>query len=314
MLGLRNDADIRTLSLTSVYYMLAFTTWNIFYIAPKIVTAIFILATMLFSFFCAVAVHNTIHCPVFHDKYHNKIFQVILSLSYGHPVSNYVPGHNLSHHQNTQTPMDVMRTTKLRYDWHLLNGLLFFPVIGIAMLMNDMEYFAAQRANRRPIYRQMHLEKIILRTYFVVLAIMDFQKFCLVIILPHTFAKFCIITLNLLQHDGCDDNSTYNFSRNFTGPILNYFAYNNGYHTIHHLHPGWHWSINKDKHMKLVKPNIHPNLDQPSIFGYIWRTFFWPGIRVDFLGNKVVLPPVEPDVPWFFESNETYSSKGDYYE
>jgi fatty acid desaturase len=314
MLGLRNDADIRTLCLTVCYFGLTAVTWNMFYAAPTIVVGAAIFVTMFLSFFCAVAVHNTIHCPVFHDKFHNKIFQIILSMSYGHPVSNFVPGHNLSHHQNTQTTKDVMRTTKLRFKWHFLNGLLFFPIIGLAMLGNDKKYFEAQRDNRRPIYKQMHLEKVILNTYLICLAITDVYRFLLVILLPHTFAKFSIITLNMLQHDGCDDNSTYNFSRNFTGSFLNFFCYNNGYHTIHHLHPGWHWSINKDKHDSIVKPHIHPNLDQPNIFTYIWRTFFWPGLRVDYLGKPVVLPPDEPDVPWYFESNETYSSKGDYFD
>lgn len=37
-----------------------------------------------------------------------------------------------------------------------------------------------------------------------------------------------IVTLNLLQHDGCDPQHRVNHSRNFTGPILNYFCFNNG--------------------------------------------------------------------------------------
>ena len=54
-----------------------------------------------------------------------QVWQALLSLTYGHTVSTYVPGHNLSHHKYTQQPKDVMRTTKLRFNWNLWNGLFF---------------------------------------------------------------------------------------------------------------------------------------------------------------------------------------------
>ena len=111
----------------------------------------------------------------------------------------------------------------------------------------------------------MQLEKVVMNTYFMVLIILSPWKFFVAIFLPHIFAKFSIISLNMLQHDGmsyrtllncdrenlwsnakfkpmhewlkrfhvgCDENSLYNHSRNFTGTFLNYMAYNNGYHTV----------------------------------------------------------------------------------
>lgn len=44
-------------------------------------------------------------------------------------------------------------------------------------------------------------------------------------------AKDMIVTLNLLQHDGCDPHSPVNHSRNFVGPILNFLCFNNGART-----------------------------------------------------------------------------------
>ena len=72
-----------------------------------------ILVTMISSWICAIIAPNTVHCPVFKKRWMNKVFQVWLSLSYGFPVSEYVPGHNLSHHKFTQEREDVMRTSKL---------------------------------------------------------------------------------------------------------------------------------------------------------------------------------------------------------
>lgn len=314
MFGLRRDADLRTLAFTSFYFALFVTTWCKYYTwsGPQFAVAWCTLA--YFSFIGAVAVHNTIHCPMFYDKHLNKLFQIALTLTYGHPVSNYVPGHNLSHHQNTQSTRDVMRTDKMRYSWHFLNGLMFGPTIGMDMLGNDATYFKVQHDHQRPIYKQMKLEECVNLTIAGVLIILDPWRWLFVAMIPHLIAKMSIISLNILQHDGCDQDSKVNHSRNFVSPILNFFAYNNGYHGIHHLHPGWHWSILPAMHNKLIKPTIHPNLDQPSILVYIFRTFVYPGIRIDYLGNPLKLSPAVPDEPWFMAAAETYSSKGDHFQ
>jgi len=314
MLGLRRAADLRTLAFTAFYFALFATTWCKFYTMSSAQFAMAWCTLAYFSFVGAVAVHNTIHCPIFYDKHLNKLFQIALTLTYGHPVSNYVPGHNLSHHQNTQSPKDVMRTDKMRYSWHFLNGLLFGPTIGVDMLGNDATYFNVQYEHKRPIYKQMKLEQCVNFTLAGVCIILDPWKWLIVAMIPHLIAKMSIITLNILQHDGCDQDSKYNHSRNFVSPILNFFCYNNGYHGIHHLHPGWHWSILPKMHKKLIKPRMHPNLDQPSILVYIFRTFIFPGIRIDYLGSPLKLPPAVPDEPWFMAAAETYSSKGDDYK
>lgn len=99
------------------------------------------------------------------------------------------------------------------------------------------------------------------------------MKYFLLLYLPQLWAKWAITTINLLQHDGCEMTSKegsgrYNNSRNFTGWFLNWWCMNNGYHGIHHMQPAWHWSILKQKHEELVKPYVHPNLDQESILWY----------------------------------------------
>jgi len=304
---------MRTVAFTALYYVLAYTLWTRYNKISNLSWGLLYFLTSYFSFVCAVSVHNTVHCPVFYNKMANKVFQVVLSLGFGLPVSNYVPGHNLSHHQNTQTPKDAMRTTKLRFKWHFLNGLLFGPIIAFSMIGQDATYFNVQRKNLQPIFKQMKVEQIILVTYYLVFAILDFKKFVVCLLIPHIIAKFSIISLNILQHDGCDPESTHNHARNFVSPVLNFFCYNNGYHSIHHMHPGWHWSILKEKHDELVKPHIHPNLDQPSILAYMFKTFIFPGLRIDYLGKKLKVPPYVPDQEWFFASTETYSSKGDTY-
>src|SRR5687767_8650180 len=111
---LRYRADLKTLCFVAIYFGLVAVQWIFAPTALWLAIPLMVL-TCWFSFFGAVATHNTVHCPVFHQRWLNRVFQCVLTLTYGHPVSAYVPGHNLSHHKHTQTRRDVMRTTKVRY-------------------------------------------------------------------------------------------------------------------------------------------------------------------------------------------------------
>jgi fatty acid desaturase len=142
---LRYRADVKTLIFVGIYFALVVVGWTevpLTLAAWPLVALVFIL-TCFFSFFGAVATHNGVHSPMFTSRAMNRAFQVVLTLTYGNPVSSYVPGHNLSHHKYTQSRRDVMRTTKTRHRWHLLNGLFFIFHVAGAILKGDQRYFSA---------------------------------------------------------------------------------------------------------------------------------------------------------------------------
>jgi fatty acid desaturase len=294
---LRYRADVRTLCFVAVYF--ALTAWQIADAPRHLALAIpvFVL-TCWFSFFGAVATHNTVHAPVFKQRWMNRLFQIVLTLTYGHPVSAYVPGHNLSHHKHTQSRRDVMRTTKVRFGWNLLNGLLFSSRVGRDIVKGELQYFKAMRTRNPTWFRQMVIEWALLFAASAAIIAYDWKKFLLYVLVPHQYAAWGIITMNLLQHDGCDADSEWNHSRNFVGKLVNWFVYNNGYHSIHHMEPGLHWSLLPSEHAKRVAPFIHPNLDQASLLGYIFRAFIWPAKRMRYDGTPVVLPVEGPDEAW----------------
>lgn len=169
----------------------------------------------------------------------------------------------------------------------------------------DMRYFKAMYRRNPPWFRQMLFETIVFVGATVALLVLDWKKFLLYILIPHQYAAWGIITMNFLQHDGCDENSEFNHSRNFVGKLVNFWTYNNGYHTIHHMEPGLHWSLLPEAHAKRVAPFIHANLDQASFLAYIFRTFFWPAQRIRYDGTPLVLPPEGPDEEWIPGPKET---------
>jgi fatty acid desaturase len=95
-----------------------------------------------------------------------------------------------------------------------------------------------------------------------------------------------------------------NHSRNFVGRVFNWFTLNNGYHGIHHMTPGLHWSLTPQAHAERVKPTIDPRLDEPSLAAYMFRAFIWPGKRVTFDGKPVVIENEGPDHDWVAASRD----------
>ncbi|MES2638380.1 MAG: fatty acid desaturase [Myxococcota bacterium] len=294
---LRYSADRRTLAIVATWFGLVALQWSLPSVHWALSLGLFGL-TCWMSFFCAVATHNSVHVPVFVRRAHNAVFQVVLTLTYGHPVSAFVPGHNLSHHVHTQTPRDAMRTSKARFRFHLLNVLLFHAQVGGGVMRGNLRYFRAMASERPRWFAQLMLETSALVVVCAALAWLDWQKFVLFVLLPHQYAAWGIMAINLLQHDGTDARHPWNHSRNFVGRLVNWWTFNNGYHTIHHMRPGVHWSLLPALHRRVVAPHIHPALDQRSLVVYLVRTFLLPGGRKRYDGAPVVLPDVEVDGDW----------------
>jgi len=202
-----------------------------------------------------------------------------------------------------------MRTSKLRFKWNFLNGLLFQPTVAWDVFKMDMRYLSLKGMQGDDFYQKSLKEWVVVGVSQILLLLLDWRKFLLYVWAPHFFAQWGIVSMNMLQHDGCDpdvdhDSSVevknYNGARNFVGPVINYLTFNNGYHTIHHMKPTLHWSQLPVEHERLVKPHVHPALDEQCMARYAFRSFIYPGIRLDYKGNPVVLPegPEPEDQDW----------------
>jgi fatty acid desaturase len=304
---LRYSADWRSLFFILTYYALVACQWVM---VPKRGALLLLGATCAFSFLCAVITHNAIHAPLFRGRAANRVLQVVLSLSYGSAVSAFVSGHNLSHHKFTQTARDVMRTTKVRSTWNVLNIFEFVARVGVAIAAADFAYARAMRERLPTWYRQYKLENRAVVGVTLGLLVLDWRKALLYWVVPHLYAAWGIISMNYLQHDGCDQSHPYNHSRNFVGRLVNWWTFNNGYHGIHHAHPGLHWSLLPAAHAREIAPYIAPELEQSSLLWYLVKTFVWPGRRVMYDGRPVVVPPSVGDESWIPEPAETPSDLG----
>jgi len=295
---LRYKADIRTLIVVSLYFVVAVTPWFLWAGMSKWQVFMWVVVNCVCSFMCAIIIHNTIHVPIFKKRGMNKFFQVVLSFTYGHSTSAYVPGHNFSHHKYTQSDKDSIRTTKARFKLNLLNQLFFFFLMSGDILKGEIRFANKMRRERPEWFRQYLFETIIVLASKVCLLIINWKCAILFVLIPHQYAAWGIVSTNYFQHDGCDEGDPYNHSRNFTGWSLNWFLFNNGYHGAHHMKPNLHWSLLPAYYEEKLKPFIHPELDRKSLVAYLVKTHIYPGKRMDFRGNAIVLPLSTKDVDW----------------
>eukprot|EP01062_Namystynia_karyoxenos_P080105 TRINITY_DN8574_c0_g1_i1.p1 TRINITY_DN8574_c0_g1~~TRINITY_DN8574_c0_g1_i1.p1 ORF type:complete len:373 (+),score=143.53 TRINITY_DN8574_c0_g1_i1:86-1120(+) len=309
VLGLRYLCDLRTLLWVAIYFALTVYTWTSWAALSCPARAALCIACALFSFFGATITHNAIHVPLFTSPTMNSLFMVVLTHTYGWPVSALIPGHNLSHHKFTNEARDAMRPQRMRYSWNLLNYLLFPVQTVITIAKFDAAYMAEQRRLGRPIWYQYLTEAASFWPVQAALCWSSPQRYFWVVFLPQLYAKYQIIAMNILQHDGCPTpvEDKWNHARNFVGRTINFLTFNNGYHTVHHLNAGMHWSRLPELHDRLVKPRIHPNLDQANILTFFWRAHIWPGERLWYNGSRYKLPDPEPDAEWYDGTAETFS-------
>ncbi|MCH2043355.1 MAG: fatty acid desaturase [Saprospiraceae bacterium] len=295
---LRYKEDLRTIGFVALYLFLTIIGFVTYSYASWGVVIPLVLVCCFLCFVCSVIVHNTIHAPMFRKKSWNKAFQFILSISYGYSVSAFVPGHNFSHHKETQTNKDSMRTTKARFRWNLLNQALFFFLVTKDVLVQEIRWVKKMYKEKRSWYNQWLAETLLVNGLKFGILLIDWQAALLFVWLPNFYGVWGIVGTNIWQHDGTDQDHPYNHSRTFKSNLLNFFTFNNGYHGAHHEKPGLHWSLLPEYHAKNIEPYLHPNLNRVSLVKYLWEANIYPGKRVDYLGNPIGVPAPSVDEDW----------------
>lgn len=318
LIGLRHKEDTRPIMIVGV--TIACLLWRFHTFTEDVLFSaeyyFWLLFTSLFCFYSATIVHNCIHVPLFkskgYGKLKNQLWQYVLTCSYGYPVSTLIPGHNLSHHKFCQTDMDVTHTDQMKWQWNLLNLLLFFPTCSSMIMEQDIKYLMHQRRMGKPLWYQARNEVIWFLLHQSILLYVNPTAWFFTVLPPQLFGKFGIISINLLQHDGCTnpEMDKYNFTRNFVGSTINFFTCNNGFHTIHHLQPGLHWSELPAAHKEKIEPYCHPNVNHSNILWYCFTSFVL-NQRVDYK-NDPYFPKGDTKIQsWVTEKiakeSETYS-------
>ncbi len=307
---LKYSADRRTVAFLCIYFAALAYGW--FYTPASALGVAAIVAFLsVWTFFIAVMTHNTIHAPIFHNALLNRMFSVGLTLGFGSPASGFLPGHNLSHHRFLNTPKDNVRPHKMRFRWNFLNQALFFFGMFTGIVRTESQFVknVAKDPDARGWYYQYRFETFAHFAFKALALYLDWKKALLFVAIPNVYGVWAIFGTNFWQHDGCDEKHQYNHSRTFKSKLLNYFAFNNGFHNVHHDKPGLHWSLLPAYHAEHYAGRLHPELDRVSLTAYLFKTCIYPGKRLSYDGTPYVLPPADKDEDWVADAFSTGASR-----
>ena len=227
---------------------------------------------MFMSVSVAVMAHNHNHLPMWKSKFMNVLTDNWLTVFYGFPVFAWIPTHNANHHKYVNTDPDYTKTWRFTERNNLLTVLTYPSISGFyqqSVVMTHYKETFSRNAEKFILYT---LQFVILISWIAGAFIFGgWEKALVYVVLPQQFSLFSVLLFNYVQHVHADEETKYNSSRNFTG-ILNSMLFNNGLHTIHHLHPTLHWSESPAEHAK-IEHLIDDSLIEPSFWGYLFKSY-----------------------------------------
>lgn len=264
----KRASDWRSLVIVGTYLALL---GSMFLVPAARSLPVLVLACM-FSFSVQTVTHNVLHGALFESPAMNRGFRLVLSFCGLFPVSSVIPSHNLVHHHfDDDGQPDWASPRHARFSWNLLN-LLHFPNIIGPITFAGINRWALVKG--RALYRRQSAQESVFAFGLTgALLASDFWTTLFFILVPQLWGARWFLRVNLIQHDGCDESSQYNHSRNFGGRLLNWFSVNAGYHTAHHNRASLHWTQLAHSHAEDIAPHMDPTLLEPSLLMYLARTY-----------------------------------------
>lgn len=216
--------------------------------------------------------HNHAHLKMWRVRWLNRVTDFWLTLLQGHPTFVFHAAHNCNHHRYRHGVMDVARTYRFGGDTNHLAGYLIHPAQACWVLFPVFVHWL-RRLHRyhRGAFWYCLLQYFAVGGLWSVLAVCDWQKFLVVVLVPQLFGLHWLLASNYLQHAHADGRSTINFARNFEG-LINPLLFNAGFHTAHHLHGRAHWSELPALHAQYAD-QVDPRLNEKGLLPYIAKTY-----------------------------------------
>jgi beta-carotene hydroxylase len=264
---LRYKADIKSIIYMIITSALLIVQWTVIGVNPFLYTLYLFLSVAV-----AVMTHNHIHVPMWKPKLLNILTDWWLTVFYGFPVFAWIPTHNKNHHKLNNREGDYTITYRFSEKNNLITLLTYPTISGFYQQKAIRDYLREQRHKNKEKFYLYISQYIILVSWVVAALLLDWRKAIMFVVIPQQVSLFSVLIFNYVQHVHANEESEMNHSRNFTG-FLNVLLFNNGYHTIHHMKAGLHWSQVPNEHQK-IEHLIDKSLIERSFWWYIFRAYF----------------------------------------
>lgn len=269
---LKNNKDIKSLIYIVITTSLFLFLWTQGKAMSNGLFTVLYIWFLFMSISVAVMAHNHNHLPMWKSKIMNILTDNWLTVFYGFPVFAWIPTHNANHHKFVNKEPDYTRTWRFTERNNLFTVLTYPSVSGFfqqSVVMNHFKETFSRNKNKFFLYG---LQFVVLISWIVgAFVIGGWEKALIYVVLPQQLSLFSVLLFNYVQHVHADEETKYNSSRNFTG-ILNFLLFNNGLHTIHHIHPTIHWSETPQEHAK-IEHLIDDSLIESSFWYFLFKSY-----------------------------------------
>lgn len=271
----RNVYDWFTLFAIALIVVLRLLSW--IYLPPSVFFAIIPLVFMVFVLYNIK--HNHLHFRIFRNRKLNLLLENIMNVFTGTTISSMKIIHLINHHTAENKECD-WGYTKPFEDKGVIKSISSYTLATlISFVKNKRNWLNTQRGII--LKRYANTETAILFSIYAGMLFFSPWNTVLYILVPNAICQFVLIAFNYLQHGACDPDSPYNHSRNFTGKLLNFFVFNNGFHTVHHLKPALHWSEYPAFHA-MIEDRIDPALNVDNLFTFLIKQAIRPKVKLFF--------------------------------
>ena len=183
--------------------------------------------------------------------------------------------------QVRQRPGDATSTLRLTRSNGLVAAVTFPVVSAVAQMPLIASFLARAKVQRPRAYAAFAVQKVVVfvghaAAYGLAVGLHGAPVGVLVygsaLGVPALAALWGLMFTNYVQHVDCDPASRWRRSRDFVSSWMNFFVFDNGFHTVHHEQAGLHWSQTRAAHARIAHL-LDPRLQERSIFGYALRTY-----------------------------------------
>ena len=172
---------------------------------------------------------------------HTYITWVVCPL-FGHAPEGYFSHHIGMHHIENNMPEDTSTTMPYQRDSfsHFLAYFWKFISVGVK---NTILYLYYRK--RRKMYQRLTVGEYTYLAFCILMCFVNLKATLMVFIIPLIFARLVMMLGNWTQHafiDPTNPDNLYTNSINCINTVYNKVCWNDGYHIIHHLRPGMHYT------------------------------------------------------------------------
>ncbi len=199
---------------------------------------------------------------MFHCMCHRKTFKKpyqwldryltwVVCPFFGHAPEGYFSHHIGMHHMENNMPNDTSSTMGYQRD-SIQSFMKYFFTFLIRGIHDTLAYLHVRK--RKRMHRRLKWGECVYGLLWIGLCFIHLKATVVLLILPLFFSRLASMTGNWTQHafvDPVDPENAYTNSINCINTVYNRACWNDGYHIIHHLRPGLHYTELPGEFLKL---------------------------------------------------------------